>query len=71
LPRIEATISCTASSKVDLNNIQKAVAELVKSITGESCQVILNTTSTSGISERVRAYQIKQDLSSGNIGIRP
>lgn len=71
MPRIEATVSCNGSGEVDVNMLQRALAEVVRSITGQSCQVIVNTNSTSGISERVRAYQVKRDGFRGGIEVRP
>jgi hypothetical protein len=65
------TVSGTVRGDIDTSTIQRAIAEVVRSITGQSCQVIVNTTSTSGISERVRAYTIGQSMQRGNIEVRP
>jgi hypothetical protein len=71
MPRVEARISGTVRGDVDISAIQRSVAEIVKNITGNSCQVVVNTTSTSGIAERINAYKMKQGMQRGNIEMRP
>jgi hypothetical protein len=67
MARVDVSISCTGNGDVDLRAIQREIAGLIKSLTGQSCQVILNTTSTSGISERVKAFQMAQSMDKGSI----
>ena len=71
LPRVDATVRGTGRSNIDVNSLQRAIADIVKNITGESCQVVINTTSTSGISDRMKAYSMRQSMQRGNIDRRP
>ena len=71
LPRVEARVSGTVNGEIDVSSIQRAVAEMVKNITGNSCQVVINTTSTSGIAERINAFTMRQSMQRGNIELRP
>lgn len=53
MPRVEGTITATANRKVNIDALKNAIAEAIRKATGYDCQVIVNATSNSGISDRV------------------
>ena len=65
MPRVEVIVRGSARDNVDGNILQRAIAEVVKNITGGSCQVIVNMRKTSGISERVAQYSIQPSIYNG------
>ena len=71
MPRVDATVSCTGSSKIDTNRIKSAIAELIRSITGQSCQVVVTTTGGGGVSDKVNAYKMRQSVPGNNIDLYP
>jgi len=57
MPRVEVTVRGSARGEVDAQGLQRALAEIIKNITGGSCQVIVNTDKSSTISNRILASQ--------------